>query len=78
MSSDATIRQTISRNIVAIRQERGWDQQRLAREAGLVAPTLSRIERGGTMPSLETVLAIADALRWRPGETLDALLAESQ
>lgn len=78
MSSDATIRQTISRNIVAIRQERGWDQQRLAREAGLVAPTLSRIERGGTMPSLETVLAIAAALRWRPGDTLDALLADGQ
>ena len=77
MSSDV-IRRTISHNVVALRQARGWDQKRLAREAGMSAPTLCRIERGGAMPSLLAVMGIAAALGWRPGDTLDALLADGQ
>ncbi len=48
--------------IRSLRQGRGWTQDDLAAEMGVDAAFISRIERGRKVPSLETILRLADAL----------------
>lgn len=52
----------LGRNILALRTARGWSQQILAGEAGLSLRYLAGVERAEENPSLETLVAIADAL----------------
>ncbi len=45
-------------NIVRMRKEKGYTQQRLSKESGVSQPVIARIERGVTNPQLETLIKI--------------------
>lgn len=60
--------------IAQMRQQRGWDQYELAKQAGVHPSVISRLERGVQEDArLSVVLAIADAL----GITVDELLSRT-
>jgi len=59
----------IGRQIVGLREDRGWDRARLARELGVRKQRLGRWERGERPPSL----AILDRLRTMFGITIHEL-----
>lgn len=48
------------------RKERGLSQAELAAKAALSPSFVSRIERGVSPPALDTICALADALRVKP------------
>jgi len=52
----------IGREIARLRKTRGWSQSDLANRLGTSQPSIARIEQGRTLPSLRTLLRIADAL----------------
>ena len=60
----------IARRVRVLREARGWSQEQLAAVAGLSEDDVSRLERGGLSPRLDTLEAIAVAL----GVPLMALL----
>lgn len=49
--------------IARLREERGWSQRDLAKITGIKQPQIARIEKGGQMPTLETLWRLADALK---------------
>lgn len=64
MADKITQAQTISKNIKEMRESRGWNQTRLAQEAGITAAALSMIEKGdGRMPTIVLLRKIASALK---------------
>lgn len=46
-----------------LRLDAGLSQQELAQRAGMTQPTLSRLEQGGTVPTLTVLDRIANALQ---------------
>lgn len=51
------------KNLKKYRIEKGWSQEKLAREAGISYQTVIKIERGGIKnPKLETILKLSKAL----------------
>jgi len=51
------------KNLVTLRKQKGWSQERLAQEAGISYNTLIKLERNGIKnPKIETVIKLADAL----------------
>jgi len=51
------------KNLKKIRTEKGWSQEKLAREAGISYQTLIKIERGGIKnPKIETLIKLSKAL----------------
>jgi len=51
------------KNLVKIRKQKGWSQEKLAVESGISYNTIIKIERGGiTNPKIETVIKLATAL----------------
>ena len=48
--------------IVRLREERGWSQRDLAKKTGIKQPQIARLEKGGQMPTIETLWRLADAL----------------
>jgi transcriptional regulator with XRE-family HTH domain len=52
----------VGQNVRRLRQERGVNLSDLAASAGISLPMLSRLEKGDVTPSLETLVALADAL----------------
>jgi transcriptional regulator with XRE-family HTH domain len=66
MSTGALLRQT--------RERHGLSQRRLARRAGTTQAVVSRIERGLTSPSLDTVERLLAAMGWE----LDVRLRRSR
>ena len=51
------------KNLVTLRKQKGWSQERLAQEAGISYNTLIKLERSGIKnPKIETVIKLADAL----------------
>jgi len=53
----------ILKNLVKIRKEKGWSQEKLAAESGISYNTLIKIERGGIEnPKIVTVIKLAKAL----------------
>lgn len=52
----------IVRAIIKERVKRGWSQTDLAEAIGSRQPVISRLERGGSNPSLQTLQRIAQAL----------------
>lgn len=58
----------LGRNIRRGRMEKGWSQQTLAGEANLSLRYLAGVERGEENPSLETLIAIAEALDMPPAD----------
>lgn len=59
---DAVQRKEVGARIAALRKERGWSQERLAKEAGVSARTVYSVEKGerDTQPAKQR--AIFDAL----------------
>ena len=57
---------TFAENLRRLRVERFLSQRELARQAGLHAVTLVRLEAGATAPSTRTVRALAAALGIEP------------
>ena len=61
------------KNLVKIRKEKGWSQEKLAVESGISYNTIIKIERGGIKnPKIETVIKLAAAL----GISIDRLVGE--
>lgn len=60
-------------NVAALRKARKWTQSDVAERVGVDTETISRFERGATLPSLLTLEKISKSLRVGVGE----LLAES-
>ena len=61
---------TIGSRINALRKERGWSQQQLAKKIGTSGPIIGRYERGAMTPSVEVAKKLADTF----GVTLDFLV----
>lgn len=69
MSSKIDQSLTISRNIKDLRERLGWNQSKLAIEAGVTAAALSMIEKGdGRVPTIVVLRKIASALKVPPYE----------
>lgn len=51
--------------IKQFRTARGWSQQDLADAMGIAKSTLSRMEKAGTNPTMETLLRAVDAMGGR-------------
>lgn len=62
----------MGQNIRRYRADKAWSQQTLAGEANLSLRFLAGIERGEENPSLETIVAIAEALDVGPARLLEA------
>ncbi len=59
----------ISKNIKDLRDKLGWNQSKLANEAGITGAALSKIEKGdGRVPTIVVLNKIASALKVQPYE----------
>ncbi|MFJ6024276.1 helix-turn-helix domain-containing protein [Brevundimonas sp. NPDC092305] len=56
----------VGTNVLRLRTAKKWSQQVLAGEADLSLRYLAGVERGEENPSLETIIAIAEALEEPP------------
>ncbi len=56
------LRQVIAANVLRLRKERGWSQEKLARQTELSRETIRLIETGGRSVYIETLERIAVAL----------------
>ena len=63
----------IGDKILALRKERGWSQQQLAKKIGTSGPIVGRYERGEMTPSVEVAKKLADTF----GITLDYLVDDA-
>lgn len=66
------LRAELGRQIRMARTERGWTLRELSTASAVSVSQLSSIERGTHLPSLESLLAIADALGQTPSAWLGA------
>ncbi|MCI6845309.1 MAG: helix-turn-helix transcriptional regulator [Coriobacteriaceae bacterium] len=55
-------RKVFSNRLAALRSDRGWSQEDLARESGVSRDAIARYEAEINCPSLETVGKLAEAL----------------
>lgn len=60
------LRHELGRQIRLARTEKGWTLKDLSEASGVSVSQLSSIERGSHLPSLESLMAVADALERRP------------
>jgi FixJ family two-component response regulator len=60
------LRGQLGRRIRLARTERGWTLKELSESSGVSVSQLSSIERGAHLPSLESLLSVADALSRKP------------
>lgn len=65
------LRRKLARNLVRLRQERGWSQEALADEAGLHRTYVSGVERGVRNPTLLVLERLAKALKVPASSLLD-------
>lgn len=63
----------LANNIIRLRRQHGWSQERLAAECGVHRTYIGAIERSERNPSLRTIERIAGALN----VTVTQLLSES-
>lgn len=66
------LRHELGRQIRIARTERGWTLRDLSEACALSVSQLSSIERGSHLPSVESLIGIAQALERRPSEWLSA------
>lgn len=66
------LRHELGRQIRLARTDRGWTLKDLSESSGISVSQLSSIERGAHLPSIESLLAIADALGHRSSAWLGA------
>ncbi len=55
----------------------GLSQQQLADSVGVSKGFISALEGGRSVPNLDMLVQLADALRVSPGEMVDAMVAEA-
>jgi HTH-type transcriptional regulator/antitoxin HipB len=60
--TDLAPRFAVVRQLIALREERGWSQRDLADRAGMKQPQLARLETGQVEPRLDTLQRLAAAL----------------
>lgn len=60
------------------RNKSGLSQQELADSIGVSKGFISALEGGRSVPSLDRLVQIADALQVRPGELVDAMVKDSE
>ena len=76
---DAKVQVRVAVMIARLREERGLSQRDLAKIVGIKQPQIARLEKGDHLPSLETLLRLADALSARvvigPNQHLEILAA---
>lgn len=65
-----SLNKIFAQNVVRIRKEQGWSQERLALEVGIQRSYMSGIERGARNPTLAVVEKIASALLTEPIDLL--------
>lgn len=70
------LRANLSANVKHFRNKKGISQERTALEAGIDRTMLSKIERGLTNPSLETLLKLANYLDVGVADLLQESAAE--
>jgi transcriptional regulator with XRE-family HTH domain len=63
----------IGDKILALRKERGWSQQQLAKKIGTSGPIIGRYERGKMVPSVEVAKKLGDTF----AVTLDFLVDDT-
>ncbi|MBL8887970.1 MAG: response regulator [Phycisphaerales bacterium] len=66
------LRAELGRHIRLARTEAAWTLKELSDASGISVSQLSSIERGAHLPSLESLLSIAGALKRKPSEWLSA------
>ncbi len=71
-----TTRTRIGRNLRAARQARGLTQAALAELVSKSVETVSNLERGNLSPSLDTLVALADAVGVAPAALLAGVGAD--
>lgn len=64
--NSSAVAQQVGRNVRRLRLERGVNLSDLASSAGISLAMLSRLEKGDVTPSLETLVALAEALGTSP------------
>ncbi|MBL8762153.1 MAG: response regulator [Phycisphaerae bacterium] len=64
------LRRELGRRVRLSRIDRGWTLKDLSEASGLSVSQLSAVERGAHLPSVESLLAIAQALNERPSAWL--------
>jgi DNA-binding NtrC family response regulator len=67
------LRQSLGHEIRMLRAEREWSLRDMAGATNLSVSQISSIERGAHLPSMESLLLIARALRTRPSHLLSAI-----
>lgn len=72
---DAVQREGVGARIKALREERGWSQERLAEEAGVSARTVWAVEKGESIPQPKKLRAILDALDVAEPQNGDLMIA---
>jgi DNA-binding NtrC family response regulator len=65
------LRNELGRQVRVARTERGWTLRDLSEASGISVSQLSAIERGAHLPSMESLLAVANALDRKPSRWLD-------
>jgi transcriptional regulator with XRE-family HTH domain len=65
------LKKTIGRTLKHIRIEKGMSQGDIERKTGLLRSYLSRVENGHTVPSLDTLGRIAEAVGVSAGKLLE-------
>lgn len=63
--------QTVADHLIALRDERGFSQARLAELAGVDRKTINRIENGHFSPSLDTLTRLSVVLKCRLSDLVD-------
>lgn len=66
------LRLELGRQVRLARIDRGWTLKELSENSGLSVSQLSSIERGAHLPSLESLLLIAEALEVKPSAWVSA------
>lgn len=66
------LRHELGRQIRLARTDRSWTLKELSESSGVSVSQLSSIERGTHLPSIESLLAIAQALGRQPSTWMDA------
>jgi len=66
------LRRELGRQIRLARTERAWTLKELSESSGVSVSQLSSIERGAHLPSLESLMAVAEALNVKPSSWFGA------
>ncbi len=61
-ANELTLQKRLANNLASRRKSLAWTQDLLAQKLGVDAETISRFERGITVPSLKSIEQLASAL----------------